>query len=435
MNIVSAKTGIEVTGKPTSDKVATETESYLKLKGHDIICISVMDWDWPFPTSRHNLMREFALFNRVLFVDPPLHYLSDYRATLHKQWHKAKLARSLAGKLLERADNLYSFTPPPVAPFNRLPQSLLYPVLKSNGWLYRQAVRKAAHRLGMRRPLLWISLNPYFGMAVRNGLNEQMVLYHCTDEISRFPGYSPQIIEMERELLKSSDLVVTTSPVLQQNKKKDNPNTFFVPNGANTRLFQQALNQNNPLPADLAAIPEPRVGFTGQVEFRFDVTLLIEVARRRPDISFVLIGQEGPPSWEVSLLHAEPNIYLLGNKPQSALPAYLAGMQATIIPYKCNELTRSIYPLKLHEYLAAGRSVVATPLPSLEQFKEVVHLAATAEEFTAALDLAMHEQGEARLIQQRVEVAEQHSWPRVAGRISELLAMTLAAKNVDNSIK
>ncbi len=410
-------------------------QNHLKLQNQDIICISVMDWDWPFPTSRHNLMREFARSNRVLFVDPPLNYLSDYRATLFDGEQRAKLGRSLSGKVIERELNLYSFTPPPVVPFNRLPRPFLQPVLKSNGVLFRQAVRSAARHLGMYKPILWISFNPYFGEAVCGSLDEQLVLYHCTDEVARFPGYSPEIVEIERRLMQRSDIVITTSKVLYETKQVHNPNTHFVPNGANFKLFQQALDKSWPLPPDLAAIPQPRVGFVGQIEFRLDVNLLIKVARSRPEVSFVLIGQYGPPREELARLRAEPNIYFLGNKPQVMLPHYLRGMQATIIPYKYNELTRSIYPLKLHEYFAAGRSVVATPLPSLEPFKGLAHLAATPEEFTLALDRAMAENDDPYLIERRLEVAEKHSWPRVAGKISELLATTLANKQSTKSIK
>jgi hypothetical protein len=412
----------------TTAEVAISGQNHLKLQNYDIICISVMDWDWPFPTSRHNLMREFARANRVLFVDPPLHYLSDYRATFRDTWLRQKLKRGLGGDLIQREENLYSFTPPPVAPFNRLPRNLLRPVLKANGLLFRQAVRKAARRLGMQRPILWISFNPYFGIAVCGALNQQLTLYHCTDDVARFPGYSSHIIEVERRLMQRSDLVITTSSVLLENKKQYNPKTFFVPNGANVNLFRQALDDSLPLPPDLASIPEPRVGFTGQMEFRFDTALMLEVVRRRPELSFVLIGGEDANSSDLARLHALPNVYFLGNKPQVELPHYLRGMKAAIIPYKNNDLTRSIYPLKLHEYFAAGRAVVATPLPSLTPFQDLALIAADADEFVAALDRVINESEDQDIRQRRLAVAEQHSWEKVAGKISGLLAESLTAK-------
>jgi glycosyltransferase involved in cell wall biosynthesis len=401
-------------------------ESYLKLEHHDLVCISVMDWDWPFPTSRHHLMREFAHGNRVLFIDPPLHYLSDYRKLLHEPRLRSKI--SLGGRLVEREENLYSFTPPPVIPFNRLPRRYLEPVLQLNSLIFRKAVQAAVQRLGMEHPILWISFNPYFGGAVQGSLNEQLTVYHCTDEVSRFPGYSRIIVERERELLRQSDLVVTTSEVLRENKVVYNPNTFFVPNGADVGLFNRALDSSKDLPADLAAIPEPRAGFIGQLEFRFDVELLLEVARLRPNISFVLIGQEGQSNKRLRELHHLPNIYLLGNKPQAVLPEYLRGIQVGIIPYKSNELTRSIYPLKLHEYFAAGRGIVATPLPSLKAFEGLLTLAETPQQFAAGLDQMLATSGNRSLIHQRLRVAEKHSWKRVAGAISELLYEELAKK-------
>jgi hypothetical protein len=413
----------------TKTKNIISAEDYLKLDNQDIICISVMDWDWPFPTSRHNLMHEFARTNRVLFVDPPMHYLSDYRTLLHESPQRHKFARSLAGRLIEREPNLFSYTPPPVAPFNRLPGSLLQPVLKGNSWVFRQAVKAAAQHLGMRRPLLWISFNPYFGTAVCGSLNEQLVLYHCTDEVAHFPGYSPQIIDIEHKLIRSSDLVITTSQVLQKTKKSYNPKTFFVPNGANVALFQQARNTSLPIPTDLTAIPEPRVVFTGQIEFRFDIQLLVEVARRRPNISFVIIGQE-KSRWvgEFDPLHKEPNIYFLGNKPQTELPNYMRGMKAALIPYKLNDLTRSIYPLKLHEYFAAGQRIVATSLPSLIPFGDLVLIGDTPDDFVVALDRAIAESEDPAILERQLKTANCHSWQQVAGKISELVVDSLATK-------
>lgn len=290
----------------------------LKLQNQDIICVSVMDWDWPFPTSRHNLMREFAENNRVLFVDPPISYLSEYRAMRHNRQIRTKFGYSLKGNLSQPAKNIFVFTPPPAIPFNRLPSPLLESTLALNNLLFSRGVRNAARRLKMHNPLLWISLNPYFGIALHGKLNEQLTIYHCTDEIGEFPGYSPRIVDIEQKLIKRSDLVIATSRTLQKAKQPYNSNTFFVPNGANISLFSQALDKSLPLPTDLAAIPEPRVGFTGQIEYRFDIDLMVEVARNRPNVSFVLIGPKKHDTIGIERLEAEPNIYFLGHKPQKS---------------------------------------------------------------------------------------------------------------------
>jgi glycosyltransferase involved in cell wall biosynthesis len=410
---------------PSATQPTGSSEKQRKLQNFDIICISVMDWDWPFPTSRHNLMRQFARDNRVLFVDPPINYSTEYRNLPNKPEMRAKFWRSLRGQIIERESNLYSFTPPPVAPFNRLPPTLLEPVLKSNGWIFKGAVKKAARRLAMSRPLLWISLNPYFGIAAKDQLDELLTVYHCTDDVAYFPGYSPKIVEVENRLIERSDLVITTSQMLQANKGVHNPDTVFIPNGANVGLFRQAIDSSRPLPADLSAIPEPRIGFTGQIEFRFDIELIQAVAQQRRDLSFVLIGNKKRETVGLEKLEAEPNIYFLGNRPQEELPDYLRGLQVVMIPYKSNALTRSIYPLKLHEYFAAGRPVVATPLPSLEEFREHISLASNPAEFIAAIDSALAEGTDPVLVKQRQAIAENYSWKLIADRIGELILSRL----------
>jgi glycosyltransferase involved in cell wall biosynthesis len=94
----------------------------------------------------------------------------------------------------------------------------------------------------------------------------------------------------------------------------------------------------------------------------------VGLARARRDWSIALVGPIGPgdPSTDVSPLRAEPNIHLLGKRPYEQLPDVLRGADAALIPYARNELTASIFPMKVYEYLAAGLPVVAAPLPSLE---------------------------------------------------------------------
>jgi glycosyltransferase involved in cell wall biosynthesis len=157
------------------------------------------------------------------------------------------------------------------------------------------------------------------------------------------------------------------------------------------------------------------------VATKLDVQLLLDLARSRRDWSFALVGPigAGDPSTDVSPLAAEPNIHLLGLRPYEALPQVLRGADAALIPYSLNELTASIFPMKVYEYLAAGLPVVATPLPSLAGVEGLV-TADDAPATAAALDHLLAEDGpEARA--ERTRIAAGHSWDARIDEIAEAL--------------
>ncbi|HNT89526.1 MAG TPA: glycosyltransferase, partial [Candidatus Hydrogenedentes bacterium] len=130
------------------------------------------------------------------------------------------------------------------------------------------------------------------------------------------------------------------------------------------------------------------------------------------------------------------NVHLLGNRPIEALPAYLKGMDVTLIPYKTNEATRYIYPLKLQEYLAAGKPVVSAALPAVVQYRDVVYIAESHPAFLDRIEDALAERDPAR-IGARQAVARANSWERRIEeksvhvlRVLERTARPLAATKV-----
>ncbi len=396
---------------------------------HDIVCVSVMDWDWPFWTSRQHLMAQLARSNRVLFVDPPLTFASDYLGARSDPRLRRKLLSWLPkGGLSKRLEKLTVWSPPPAVPFNRTRNRALFDRLLSfNQRLFRGSLRRTLGRLGFHRPILWVSFNVYFGDAVVGRMGESLSVYHCTDEVSGFPGYSPAIAEIEERLTRRADLVVASSQVLRDARARHNPNSFFVPNGADVEPFLQAATGKGPVPEELVGLPQPRVGFVGQIEYRFDAGLLRFAAQRLPSWSFVLIGPVQPGNAEVEALRGMPNVHFLGLKGRSTIPGYLAHLEAALIPYKINRLTEGIYPLKLHEYLAAGKPVVATPIPSLLGMGDAAYLAGDGPSFVEALRRAINEDDEGRR-RRRMEMARSQSWEARTSEISRLLERSLGQK-------
>jgi glycosyltransferase involved in cell wall biosynthesis len=151
-------------------------------------------------------------------------------------------------------------------------------------------------------------------------------------------------------------------------------------------MFAAALSPDYPEPEDLRDIPHPRIGFFGLIHDWWNIELMAEVARRRPDWSFVFVGKSDCD-------HADycdiSNMHFVGQRKHEELPGYCRGFDVGIIPHKINKLTLNMNPIKLREYLAAGLPVVAAPLPEVEGYEPDVRVAESADEWIAALQQAI----------------------------------------------
>ena len=156
-----------------------------------------------------------------------------------------------------------------------------------------------------------------------------------------------------------------------------------MPHGVDYEHFSKAVSHHLPAPADIADIPHPRLGFFGLIRDWVDLDLLADVARRRPDWHLVLIGDS---TIDLSPYQCLANMHFLGRKPYAELPAYCKEFDAGLVPFKINELTKAVNPIKLREYLAAGLPVVSTPLPEVKACGPWVRIAADAEEFVGAVE-------------------------------------------------
>ena len=246
---------------------------------------------------------------------------------------------------------------------------------------------------------------------------EEKVLYYCVDDHASFTGYDRnQVLRDEEDLCRRADLVVTTSTALQEAKRQFNPNTILVSHGVDYEHFAKAVSNNLPTPADIAGIPHPRLGFFGLIRDWVDLDLLAEVARKRPDWHFVLIGDSTVDLAPYRLL---PNMHFLGRKPYAELPAYCKEFDVGLVPFKINDLTKAVNPIKLREYLAAGLPVVSTPLPEVRSCGSLVEVADASECFAAAIAKMLAEGGNHREFRSAAMAAE--AWPEKVDEICRCL--------------
>jgi len=382
------------------------------IEGMSIICIS-QDWHGD-PTSKTHIMRILAKKNRVLWVNSiGMRRPTASRADVHRLI--SKLRRSLGG-CLEVEPNIFVMNP------LVLPLPGIELVDRLNAVLLTASLRRLCRRHGFERPLLWTFL-PHVNRLVGR-LGERMVIYHCVDEYAELPGMPKEaLVRMERELVRRADLVFASAENLCRERQAINPHTHFIPHGVDLEHFSRALASSTDVPGVLRSLPRPVIGFFGLIADWVDIELIRALAEARPAWSFVLIGK---CTTDLRPLQGLANIHLLGQKPYAALPGYCRGFDVGIIPFRTNDLTVRVNPLKLREYLAAGLPVVSTPLPEVARYKELVHLADGVPAFAAGIEAALGERSEA-MQRRRVEALQTEGWDARVEQISAIINERLRA--------
>lgn len=292
-------------------------------------------------------------------------------------------------------------------------------------WTLRQRlarVRRALVRRGCRKIVLYI-WRPQFASVLRSARFD-VSCYHIDDEYS-FSTVDVPIPEAEANLIRSVDQVFIHSPALLEKKGALNPHTSFVPNGVDFQAYSQPV----PEPGDIATIPHPRVGYSGHLKKQLDWPLLLALATRHPEWSFVFVGapnQHPEIGAFLERLSRMRNVHFLGSKTAQELSRYPQHLDVCLMPYRQNDYTKYIYPLKLHEYLASGRPVVGVPIASLLPFREVLALAESADQWSSAISSALSPSAntpERRAARQAL--AKQHDWEHLVLRIASSIAQRL----------
>jgi glycosyltransferase involved in cell wall biosynthesis len=379
------------------------------LRGRDIVCVGFADWDTELWTNQHHLMSRLARENRVLFVES----LGLRRPQLAGR-DLARIARRLRRGLQapREVDGLHVLSPL-VVPLHR---SRLVRAL--NARLLPWLVRHATRRLGLRAPILWAYV-PQAEVLIE-AIGPSLVVYHCVDDIAAHELIDTASFQAAEERFAArADLVLASAPSLAERLRKISGNVMDAPNVADTERFARALEPGRLDPA-MAALPAPRIVFTGAIAAaKLDLPMLAQMARLRPSWSFALVGPvgTGDPHTDVSALAAEPNVHLLGLRSYAELPDVLRAADVGLIPYARNELTNSIFPMKVYEYLAAGLPALATPLPALAGVAEV-RTAPDAEGLIVLIEQELDQDTHERRAK-RSRAARAHSWD---GRLEEIAA-------------
>jgi glycosyltransferase involved in cell wall biosynthesis len=389
--------------------------------------LSTTDWDAPQFGSRQQLAQRLAgRGHRVLFVEVPrsLHsFISDpvgTRRALRRlgQVREEMNRREREERREEEGGRLCIYTPRPVLPI------YYHPVTNNlNQRLLTADLRRTLSKLGWKVDVWWTYWPNTAAQVGRFG--ERLAVYHCIDDFTAvsYPLTPPGAIgRMEAALCRQANLIFTRTEGLAAVKKELNPNTQVLPGGVDTAHFDPAAVSQ--VSADVAALPRPRVGFLGTIDDRLDVALLAACAQALPEVAFVLAGPIKHHLVELNQLRALANVHFLPARPHSQVPATIAGFDIGLIPYQRTPYTEGLSPIKLYEYLAMGKPVVATDLPYLRRESEQITIARTTADFIAALRQRLAQPATATEQAQWRATAEANSWDRQVDEIENYLKQT-----------
>ena len=310
-----------------------------------------------------------------------------------------------------------------------LPGSRFRAISHLNRWV---ALRLLLSRLRRRTdaPVVLFLQRPYLLPTLR-GLPAHLRIYEVTDDYvasARPTTRAQRVRRAHRRFVRQADQVWATTEQLLEPLQRQRPDARASHMGVDYDAFAAGVATG--CPESLRRIPVPRIGLVGRLNDRIDWALVERLCDADPDWNVVFVGPiylAGAATREaLERLERRSNFHLLPAVPRSEMPAYVAGLDVCLIPYRVIPGTSSIQPIKLYEYLATGRPVVSTPLPAMADFDDVVDFA-EPDAFAATVHDALAGVGGDLATLRRQDRAHQHDWNAIAEQRLEALREMLAA--------
>jgi GT2 family glycosyltransferase len=379
-----------------TSRAAAELRGSSRPFKHDVVCFSIIDWDFRWQRPQQ-MMSEFAnRGHRVFYISP-----TRYPPPRKRHPYEAVPLR----------DNVWEVRLQTTR-FLDVYSGVLQPNVVE---ALREEIKRLRADFDISSAVAYVQVATWADQAYDSrSLFNWRVVYDCMDEWDNFPGMKNALLEAEERLVRESDVLVVSGQRLHDKYSPLNPNTVLARNATDFDHFHEP-----PPNALLEDAERPVVGYFGAIAEWFDVPLMVRLARERPGYTFVLLG--GVFGVDLSELKALGNVRVLGQKPYDLMPAYLQHFDACIIPFQVNAITEATDPVKFYEYVSQGKPVVAPRMPELYPYREYLYIADDHDDFLTKLDLAVHED-DRELVRRRVELARENTWSDRVDRIEAGIA-------------
>jgi glycosyltransferase involved in cell wall biosynthesis len=347
-----------------------------------IICVSSIRWDC-LKQRPQQIMQSLSDKSKIIYIEP------DYdpiKLLKYRLKHKKAMER-----IRKINDNLFIVIP--LVPFSCRKIPKLHKIIQK--YFYFKKLARIAQKLGFENSTLWLydplSID-YLGQ-----FKEKYVIYDCLDEQVAFSDCHQKVGEYEQKIISKADVVLTTAQGLYSRISTVHNNVYLVRNGAEYEHFAVPPKQRT---------SQKVAGFIGAVYDWVDIEMIEYAALKLPHIMFELIG---PVKTDIEKLRILSNVVIHNQQAYSILPSFIKRFDVCLIPFKINQLTKNVNPVKLYEYFASGRPVVSTNIPEVAAYKPYVYCVDSKSEFVESILSALNENDE-NLINERRKIARENSW-------------------------
>ena len=394
-----------------------------------LVFVSMENWDEIWRRNQF-LVSELAQRypeSKILFVGTPQDVTHGVREGNLTPLREALSPQKLRNPQTEvPLPNVFLLNPP-----KWLPKTLPFG-RRLNDHIQYRAIRKACAQLKMESPLLW--LNAHYAVDLVGNLGESGVIYDVTDDWSQLAQSDLDkrlTVAQDAELCRKADAVIVCSERLYELKQKLSDNVTLIPNGVDAAHYAPVLDEKEkPLPSIAAHWEKPVYGYTGTIHpDRVDVGLIEGIAKRMTQGTLALVGPTLLTDEDMRRLTKTGRVVFTGGVSYNILPEIMRAFDVCMTPHLVTPFTESLNPIKLWEYLAAGKPIVSTPVAGFRDYPQFVACAKNADDFFDALRIAEKEP-EAKQRERRHVVTEQ-SWHNRVDQVEKVIAPYVTAMKTE----
>lgn len=386
------------------------------ISGRDIVIISSIEWGFIWQGHQEIALRLARAGNRVLYIEntgvrsPGIKDFSRITSRLSRWW---KAFRSSGVREVE--ENLYVCSPLVLPPFGSGFRRFL------NRAFFLPSIKRNAKKLKITDPIIWTYLPTDTAHDIIKLLRgeKSKTIYYVVADFEPLVEDLKSLHEKEKGVVETSDVIFTICTTLTNRYSEQHKNAHTFPFGVDFPAFQSRENETRisrrtlHFLSKVESLKHPVIGYIGGLHRHVDFGLLAESAKARPDWSWVFIG---PEQANMNELDSLKNVHFLGQQPHEELIHFMRRFDVCVIPYLNNAFTATVVPVKLTEYLAAGKPVVATNIPVVCEFNEkhnVIQLSDnTTESFLAEIEKCLADSNDEATIEHRKKVASLSEWQK-----------------------
>ena len=378
------------------------------LSNQSIICFAGEDWWYHHPHSKNHILKRLASRNKVLFVNS----ITMGLPSVSNPDFFLKIRRKLRSYMLwlrKVPEGLYVLTPISVPLYgSRIGRAI-------NRWVLLLQLRLIMLVLGMRKPVVWAAIPTAADLV--GSMGAKLILYQVSDkyEANEDSALSAKIIrEMDLQLKRKAAVVMYSGRKLFE--ESDVPHRYFLEQAVDFDHFAMEASHTA---EEVSSIPRPVLCYFGGMDYVMDVPLIEEVAKRRPEWHWLMIGRKS------NLVQFNlPNIHHIPPRPYADLPSYIRHVDVFVLPWsQGNAFTSYGSAIKVREYLATGKPVVISPLYEYLNTPGVRIYRSTQEFIETVEDVLRNDIPADRVLRQ--SVVRHCTWDIRAREVGELIAKCL----------